>query len=314
MVFAFDFTRSLHHWINDALLTLFFFVIALELKREIVLGELRNVRTAALSFAGALGGMLVPACVYLVLMNGQPGMTGWGTVTATSTAFVVGCLTLLGSRIPPSLRLFLLSLAIFDDVGAIVVVAIGYGDLVNWAALALATLGLAALAGTARMGIRSIPAYEQSQETQAPSSRPLGELRGFCAPCPAGYSRLGGCQRRVRCLVAARHGGGRKTRLGVRPQGSETRGDQRRPRGLGLDRDQPEGLAPADRKEDRRGLAVVGGKLLLREHPQVLDPLAVQMRPDPLFEEATVLLLDRANRSESPLSCSNGKSSIRIPL
>jgi NhaA family Na+:H+ antiporter len=154
-----DFTRSLRHWINDALMTLLFFVVALELKRELVLGELRNLRMAALSFAGALGGMIVPVAIYLALMNGQPGMHGWGTVMATDTAFVIGCLALLGSRIPPTLRLFLLSLAIFDDVGAILVVAVGYGGTLNWAALALAMLGLAVVAGFARIGIRSVPIY-----------------------------------------------------------------------------------------------------------------------------------------------------------
>jgi NhaA family Na+:H+ antiporter len=154
-----DFTRSLQHWINDALMTLFFFVVALELKRELIVGELRNLRMAALSFAGALGGMLVPAALYLALMNGQPGMHGWGTVMATDTAFVIGCLALFGSRIPPSLRLFLLSLAIFDDVGAIVVVAVGYGDALNWFALALGLLGLVVVEGTARIGIRSVPVF-----------------------------------------------------------------------------------------------------------------------------------------------------------
>ena len=155
-----DFTRSLRHWINDGLMTLFFFVVALELKRALVLGELRSLRVAALSFAGALGGMLVPAALYLALMTGQPGMHGWGTVVATDTAFVMGCLALLGSRIPPSLRLFLLSLAIFDDVGAILVVAVvGYGDALNWTALALGALGLAVVAVAARIGIRSAPVY-----------------------------------------------------------------------------------------------------------------------------------------------------------
>ncbi|MHC4106586.1 MAG: Na+/H+ antiporter NhaA [Planctomycetota bacterium] len=155
-----EFSRSLRHWINDGFMTLFFFVVALELKREIVLGELRHVRTAALSFAGALGGMLVPACAFLALMRGQAGMNGWGTVTATDTAFAIGCLALLGSRIPPSLRLFILSLAIFDDIGAIFfVVAFGYGEAVHWAALAAAALGVLVLAGIARAGIRSIPVY-----------------------------------------------------------------------------------------------------------------------------------------------------------
>src|SRR5690606_10331115 len=91
---ALDFSRSLRHWINDGLMTLFFFVISLELKREIVLGELRSVRTAALPFAAAIGGMLVPVAIYVALMGGQPGMHGWGTVMATDTAFVIGCLAL----------------------------------------------------------------------------------------------------------------------------------------------------------------------------------------------------------------------------
>ncbi|ODR99376.1 sodium:proton antiporter [Methyloceanibacter methanicus] len=154
-----DFTRSLRHWINDGLMTLFFFVIALELKRALVLGELRDLRAAALPFSGALGGMLIPVALYVPLMWGQPGMHGWGTVMATDTAFVIGCLALLGSRIPPSLRLFFLSLSIFDDVGAITVVAVSYSNALNWAALALAMLGVTAVAGFARLGIRSVPFY-----------------------------------------------------------------------------------------------------------------------------------------------------------
>ena len=156
---ALDFTRSLRHWINDGLMTFFFFVISLELKRELVLGELRNLRTAALPFAAALGGMIVPVSIYLSLVAGGPGMHGWGTVMATDTAFVIGCLALFGSRIPPALRLFLLSLAIFDDVGAILVVAVGYGEALNWPALALGVFGLGVVAGAARLGVRSIPIY-----------------------------------------------------------------------------------------------------------------------------------------------------------
>jgi len=156
---ALDFSRSLRHWINDGLMTFFFFVISLELKRELVLGELRNLRTAALPFAAALGGMIVPVSIYLALVAGQPGIHGWGSVMATDTAFVIGCLALFGSRIPPALRLFLLSLAIFDDVGAILVVAVGYGEALNWPALALGVLGLGVVAGAARLGIRSILIY-----------------------------------------------------------------------------------------------------------------------------------------------------------
>lgn len=156
---ALDFSRSLRHWINDGLMTLFFFVVALELKRELVLGELRDLRLAALPLAGAAGGMLVPVAVYLVMLRGESAVHGWGTVMATDTAFVIGCLALFGRRIPPSLRLFLLSLAVFDDVGAILVVAIGYGDALNVPALVLAALLLAVVAGLARLGIREFPVY-----------------------------------------------------------------------------------------------------------------------------------------------------------
>jgi NhaA family Na+:H+ antiporter len=90
-------------------------------------------------------------------MTGQPGMHGWGTVMATDTAFVIGCLALFGSRIPPSLRLFLLSLAIFDDVGAILVVAFGYGEAMNWSALGLGIVGLGVVAAFSRLGSEAFP-------------------------------------------------------------------------------------------------------------------------------------------------------------
>jgi len=154
-----EFSRSLKHWINDGLMTLFFFVVALELKREMVLGELRNPRRAALPLAGALGGMIVPVGFYLLLIGGGPAASGWGTVMSTDTAFVIGCLAVLGRRVPESLRLFVLALAIFDDIGAILVVAIGYGHSLSWIPLALAGLGIAVVAGIARLGIRNIPVY-----------------------------------------------------------------------------------------------------------------------------------------------------------
>jgi NhaA family Na+:H+ antiporter len=154
-----DAVRSLRDWINDALMTLFFFVVALELKRELVLGELKNPRMAALSIAAAAGGMLVPAVLYLVLQWGRDGAHGWGVVMATDTAFVIGCLAILGRRIPQSLRVFMLSLAIIDDIGAILVVAIGYGSELDWAALAVGGLGIAIVRGMSLLGIRSIPIY-----------------------------------------------------------------------------------------------------------------------------------------------------------
>ncbi|WP_150526839.1 Na+/H+ antiporter NhaA [Roseibium sediminis] len=154
-----DFIRSLRDWINDGLMTFFFFVISLELKRELVLGELRKPKIAALPLAAALGGMIVPVTIYLALIVPQPGTHGWGTVMATDTAFAIGCLALFGQRVPTVLRLFLLSLAIFDDVGAILVVAVFYGEPVNWAATGFAILGLSLVSGLARLGIRSIPIY-----------------------------------------------------------------------------------------------------------------------------------------------------------
>jgi NhaA family Na+:H+ antiporter len=156
---SFEFARSLREWINDGLMTLFFFVVALELKRELVLGELNSPRVAAFSIAAAVGGMLVPAALYLTLQLGREGMHGWGTVMVTDTAFVIGCLALLGRRIPQSLRIFMLSLAIVDDIGAILVVAIGYTSELMWGALALGALGIASVRGMALLRIRSIPLY-----------------------------------------------------------------------------------------------------------------------------------------------------------
>lgn len=154
-----EISRSLKHWINDGLMTLFFFVIALELKRELVLGELRDPRVAALPVAAAVGGMLAPVTVFLLILGNAAGASGWGTVMSTDTAFVIGCLAVLGSRIPQDLRLFLLSLAIFDDVGAILVVTVGYGSALNLPALVVAGAGLVAVAAIARLGVRSIPVY-----------------------------------------------------------------------------------------------------------------------------------------------------------
>jgi NhaA family Na+:H+ antiporter len=154
-----ELTRTLRDWVNDGLMTFFFFLVSLELKRELVLGELRSLRMAALSMSAALGGMLVPAALYLMMQAGQPGQHGWGTVIATDTAFAVGCLALLGSRIPQSLRVFMLSLAIFDDIGAILVVAFGYSTHIAWGALALAAVGIAVVRAMALLGFRGFPIY-----------------------------------------------------------------------------------------------------------------------------------------------------------
>jgi NhaA family Na+:H+ antiporter len=150
---------SLQHWINDFLMAIFFYVIGLEVKRELVKGELRDLRRAVLPLAAAVGGMIAPATVYLLLQQGAPGARGWGIPMATDIAFVVGCLAVLGSRIPVSLRIMLLSLAIADDIGAILVIAIGYTGQLNWVALLLSGLGIAAIIACMKLGVHSLGVY-----------------------------------------------------------------------------------------------------------------------------------------------------------
>ncbi len=137
---------SLHAWVNDALMALFFFVVGMEIKSELVSGELRNPRVAALPAFGALGGMIVPALLYVVLNVGQGTASGWGIPMATDIAFAVGVLALLGPRVPQALKLFLLTLAIVDDIGAILVIALFYTEQIElgWLALAGALLVLIA--------------------------------------------------------------------------------------------------------------------------------------------------------------------------
>jgi NhaA family Na+:H+ antiporter len=156
---SFQMLYSLKHWINDGLMAVFFFVIGLEVKRELVLGELREMRRAALPIAAAIGGMIVPAGIYLAFQAGETGARGWGVPMATDIAFVVGCMAVLGSRVPRILRVTLLSLAIVDDIGAILVIAIGYTDEINLTALALAFAGLAVVFVFGRLGVRSFMVY-----------------------------------------------------------------------------------------------------------------------------------------------------------
>jgi NhaA family Na+:H+ antiporter len=119
---------DLHHWVNDALMVVFFFVVGLEIKHELVHGKLRDPRTAAMPAVAALGGMVLPAALFFLVTAGGDGSRGWGIPMATDIAFAVGVVTLLGPRVPSSLKLFLLTLAIVDDVGAIIVIGVFYSS------------------------------------------------------------------------------------------------------------------------------------------------------------------------------------------
>jgi NhaA family Na+:H+ antiporter len=148
-----------HFVVNDVLMTLFFFVVGLEIKREVVTGELRDPRKAALPVAAALGGMIAPACVYLALQGGGPAARGWGVPTATDIAFVVGVMALLGRRVPFGLKIMLLSLAIADDIGAVIVIAAVYSTNLWWGMLGAAAGGFALVWLLNRLGVRSTPVY-----------------------------------------------------------------------------------------------------------------------------------------------------------
>jgi Na+:H+ antiporter, NhaA family len=151
--------HSLHFWVNDALMTLFFFVVGLEIKREIAGGELSTPQKAALPVIAALGGMLIPAGIYMLLQPGGDAARGWGIPMATDIAFVVGVLAVFGSRVPFSLKIFLLSLAIADDVGAILVIAVAYSAKTNFLALGIAFLLFGLCYVCNRSGVRSTAVY-----------------------------------------------------------------------------------------------------------------------------------------------------------
>jgi len=152
---GFEFSHSLRHWINDGLMALFFFLVGLEVKREMVHGELRTLKSATLPILGAIGGMAIPAAIYLALQFKGEAAHGWGMVMATDIAFVVGCMSLVGKNVPKGLKIFLLTLAIADDIGAILVIAVGYTSNVSLLPL-FAACGLAALIVLLiRLGVRS---------------------------------------------------------------------------------------------------------------------------------------------------------------
>ena len=155
----FTLSKSVHHWINDGLMGVFFFVVGLEIKREILVGQLSSFRRAMLPIAAAVGGMVVPGALYWAFNAGGPGQSGWGIPMATDIAFALGVLALLGSRIPVGLKVFLTALAIVDDIGAIVVIAVFYTDSIAIVAL-LAGGGLVGVSLVANLlGVRSAVFY-----------------------------------------------------------------------------------------------------------------------------------------------------------
>jgi Na+:H+ antiporter, NhaA family len=155
----FGFERSLEWIVNDILMAVFFFVVGLEIRREVHHGELSELRRAALPAAAALGGMVVPALLYLALAGGPGTHHGWGVPMATDIAFAVGILTLLGDRVPAALRVLLLALAVIDDLGAILVIAFFYSSGVEPAGFGVAALGLATIFAMQRLGVRNKLAY-----------------------------------------------------------------------------------------------------------------------------------------------------------
>ncbi|MEA3512868.1 MAG: Na+/H+ antiporter NhaA [Campylobacterota bacterium] len=152
-------SHSIHHWINDGLMAIFFFIIGLEIKREIIAGELSNIKVAILPILAAIGGMVFPALIYLGINSDGAGASGWGIPMATDIAFAISALVLLGKRVPAALVTFLVALAIVDDLGAVLVIAIFYTDTINILALSLAGFMFLIMIAFNRVGIRMILPY-----------------------------------------------------------------------------------------------------------------------------------------------------------
>jgi NhaA family Na+:H+ antiporter len=156
---GFQLSKTLHHWINDGLMAIFFFVIGLELKREILVGELANIKLAMLPIIAAVGGMLVPVLIYISINPEGPALNGWGVPMATDIAFALGTLALLGNRVPKNLLTFLIALAIVDDLGAVLVIALFYTETINTFALTIAAILMVLLISFNLGGIRRSSPY-----------------------------------------------------------------------------------------------------------------------------------------------------------
>ena len=155
----FKLSYSLHHWINDGLMAIFFFVVGLEIKREFLVGELSSPKQASLPVAAALGGMILPALIYTLFNLGGKGEAGWGIPMATDIAFVIGLMALLGSHVPTNLKIFVTALAIADDIGAVLVIAFFYTSNLSLTALIIAGSIVIILLILNRLGVRNLLVY-----------------------------------------------------------------------------------------------------------------------------------------------------------
>jgi Na+:H+ antiporter, NhaA family len=152
-------SESRHQWINDGLMSIFFFLVGLEIKREVLIGELSSLRQAAFPFLAAVGGTIVPALFYLSVTHGSPAQKGWGIPIATDIAFALGVLVLLGSRVPVSLKIFVTALAIVDDIIAVLVIALFYTDRIQLFSLGVALAGVALCFGLNLLGVNKPAIY-----------------------------------------------------------------------------------------------------------------------------------------------------------
>lgn len=156
---SWNLSHTIHHWINDGLMAIFFFMVGLEIKREILIGELSNLKVAMLPILAALGGMILPALIYLSFNYGLEGANGWGIPMATDIAFAISALVLLNKRVSPALVTFLVALAIVDDLGAVIVIAIFYTDQIQFLPLILAGVSFLIMLTFNRFGIHMILPY-----------------------------------------------------------------------------------------------------------------------------------------------------------
>lgn len=156
---SYEIGNTLHHWINDGLMAMFFFVVGLELKREIMAGELSDIKKAMLPLSSALGGMIAPATIYILFNSSGEENNGWGIPMATDIAFAMGIISLLGKRVPLALKIFLTALAIADDLGAVLVIAFFYTSDISLLSLGMGGLFVAILIGANYIGIRSTLFY-----------------------------------------------------------------------------------------------------------------------------------------------------------